>query len=81
MNKQELKFIAKKMGARLTNSLVRTITAFPPDAGWDERHLIIAMRKLSENPDLTVDQAIKLIKIADQGPMRGKWIEEKSKTI
>lgn len=62
MNKQDLKYQLKRDLARLQNSVFRVIAAFPPDKNWHMGHIRIAVNKLVENPELSTEQVIKMLK-------------------
>lgn len=62
MNKDDLEFYVRKRAAKLLNSLLRVVAAFPREVEWDDRHVDEAMKKLTENPELSTEQVIKHIK-------------------
>jgi hypothetical protein len=62
MNKQNLKYNIKKDLARLQNSVLRVIAAFPSDKNWDTRHTWLAVNKLVENTELSTQEVIEFIK-------------------
>lgn len=62
INKQDLKFHLKEDLKRLENSVLRVIAKFPDDKNWGMRHVRVAVNKLVENPELSVEQVIKKIK-------------------
>jgi hypothetical protein len=51
MNKQDIKFQAKEDIARLQNSVLRVISAFPSEK-WGMNQVRVGMVKLMENPEL-----------------------------
>ena len=72
MNKQDLKFQARQNIARLENSVLRVIAAFPTEklnkdnnivpVIWKMKHVRVAVKELVENPELSTEQVIKGIK-------------------
>ncbi len=61
MTEQELKFIAEQNLIKLLDNVLRVIEQFPKDS-WNERHILLAIKILVENPEKTPEKVIDNIK-------------------
>ncbi|MCK5603243.1 hypothetical protein KAR91_15275 [Candidatus Pacearchaeota archaeon] len=62
MNKQELKRNVIQKVNREKKTLLKIIKLFPEGYDWGDFHVDVARKKLDENPELTPEQVIDMIK-------------------